>query len=346
MTSLLSAAAALAAAALIEVPAGEPLGAALVRARPGDVVRLGPGDHAGSLGRLDRIRVEGAGPHATRILPPEGEDGAIVVGRAEISGLAIRAGPARSAVKVLGGAALLSDVVLLGGASGAFVEDGRLDGEGVDLAGGNYGLLSARGEVTLRGGSARGGMAGVGILGGSLDLSRFAVVGPSREAGISVAGGRVRLSAVAVRAPGPTGIAVDRGTVEGEDVMVAGAVEQDGFLGDCVMVRRGMVRLASSTLAGCGGTALSASGGEVRLSGVDARGGASGCLVFVNGARGDLEGGLCAGRGPALVAGSGAQVRTRFERWHTDPTVWVDCGAGARVQILDGGARQPCAGPP
>ncbi|HSN90922.1 MAG TPA: hypothetical protein VLS93_06815 [Anaeromyxobacteraceae bacterium] len=346
MTPLLSAAAALAAAAILEVPAGEPLAAALARARPGDVVRLGPGDHAGSLGRLDGIRVEGAGPAATRVLSPEGEDGAVVVGRAEISGLAIRAGPARSAVKVLGGTARLSDVALRGGASGAFVDGGRLDGEGVDLVGGHYGLLSARGQVALRGGSARGGMAGVGILGGALDLSRFAVVGPSREAGISVSGGRARLSAVTVRAPGPTGIAVDRGTVEGEDVLVAGAVEQDGFLGDCLMARRGTVRLAASTFLGCAGTALSASGGEVRLSGVDAVCGASGCLVFVNDARADLEGGLCAGRGPALVAGSGAQVRTRFERWRTDPTVWVDCGAGARVRILDGGARQPCPGSP
>jgi hypothetical protein len=343
---LLATASALAVAATLEVPAGEPVADALARARPGDVLRLGPGDHAGSLGRLDGIRIEGAGPEATRLAVPEGQDGAVVVGSAELSGLSIRAGPARSAVKVLGAAARLSGVALAGGACGLFVEEGRLDGEGVDLRGGLYGLLSSRGEVTLRGGSARGGMAGVAILGGSLDLSRFAVVGPSREAGISVAGGRARLSAVVVRAPGPTGISVNRGTVEGEEVAVAGAREQEGYLGDCVMVLRGTTRLASSTLTGCAGTALSASGGEVRLSGVHGRGGEAGCLVFVNGARGELEAALCAGRGPALVAGSGALISTRFGRWRTDPTLWVDCGAGARVRILDPGARQPCSPPP
>ena len=38
----------LALAAVIDVPAGAPLGEALARAHPGDVVRLGPGVHAGA----------------------------------------------------------------------------------------------------------------------------------------------------------------------------------------------------------------------------------------------------------------------------------------------------------
>jgi hypothetical protein len=343
VTPLLAAASALALSATLEVPAGEPLAAALSRARPGDVVRLGPGDHGGSLGRLAGIRVEGQGPGATRLAVPEGQDGAVVVGRAEISGLAIRTGPVRSAVKVLGGSARLSGLALAGGTAGLFVEDGHVEGEDVDLRGETYGLLSSRGEVSLRGGSARGGTAGVAVLGGSLDLSRFAVVGPSQEAGVSVAGGSARLRMVTVRAPGPTGISVIRGSIDGEAVAVAGAREQEGFLGDCVTAVRGTVRLSASTLSGCAGTALSASGGEVRLDGVAARGGEAGCLVFVNGARAHLEAGLCGGRGPSLVAGSGAQVSTRFGRWRTDPTVLVDCGAGARVRILDPGARQPCA---
>ena len=112
-----------------------------------------------------------------------------------------------------------------------------------------------------------------------------------------------------------------------------------------MLARRATVHLASSSLARCGSTALSASGGEVRLEGVDAEGGTAGCLVLLDGARGTLEGNACVGRGPALVAASGAHVTTRGNTWRTDPTVWVDCGAGARVEMPDVPGPGPCASP-
>src|SRR5512138_2630167 len=134
-------------ASTIDVPAGKPLGAALAGAAPGDVVHLGPGVHSGSLGRLSGVRVEGAGAGATELRVPAGEDGLVAVGRVELAAMAIRAGPARSAVKVLGGSARLEHVVLSGGTIGAFVDEGRLEGDDVDLHGEQYGLLSRRGDV-------------------------------------------------------------------------------------------------------------------------------------------------------------------------------------------------------
>jgi hypothetical protein len=345
MTPIASCLAAAVLAATIDVPAGEPIAAAIARARPGDVIRLGPGIHAGALGRIGGVKVEGAGAGATELRAPEGEDGAIVVGAVEITGLVLRAGPARSALKVLGGEARLRDVALVGGAVGAYVDSGRLEGRDLDLAGSQYGLL-VRGEASVRGGSARGGYAAVGVLAGTLRLERFAVVGPAREGGISISGGSARLDEVVVRTPGPSGVSVLHGDLDARDLAVSGSTEQGGFLGDCILAIGGEVRVTSSTLDRCGGTALSASGGSARLSGVDAAGGSAGCLVFVDGARVDLEADACTGRGPSVVAGSGARVRTLMNEWRTDPTVWVDCGEGARVELADPGAgRQPCADP-
>ncbi len=332
-------------AATLDVPAGGDLSDALARARPGDTIRLGPGEHRGTLGRISGIAISGAGAEATSIVAPEGQDGAIVTGDAALSGLSLRAGPERCGLKVLGGAARLDDVALAGGTCGAFVDGGRLDGRGVDLSGGLYGLLVPHGEVALDAGSARGKDAGVGVLGGAVSLRRFAVVGPAREGGISVAGGTATLEAVVVRAPGPAGLTVSGGgRVEAVELTVAGATESGGFLGDCVQVIRGTARLHGATLVGCAGAAVEASGGTLALSGVDAAGGSAGCVVLLNGASADLVGNLCAGRGPGLVAASGARATARVNRWWTDPVFWVDCGSGARVDLGRGEtSKAPCA---
>lgn len=334
------------AASTLDVPAGGDLAGALSRARPGDTVRLGPGEHRGGLGRLSGLAVAGAGAGTTTVVAPEGEDGAVVVGEVSLAGLSLRAGPERCGLKVLGGRARVEDVSLSGGACGAFVDEGGLEGRGVDLAGG-YGLLVPRGAVALDGGSARGRDAGVGVLAGEVSLRRFAVVGPSGEAGITVAGGTVTLEGVVVRSPGPTGIAVSLGgRLDGVEVTVAGATEEGGLLGSCVQAIRGPVRLHGATLLGCAGAAVEASGATIALSGVDASGGSAGCLVLLNGARADLEGNLCAGRGPGLVAAGGATAQARANRWWTDPVFLVDCASGARVALGRGEtAREPCAAP-
>jgi hypothetical protein len=351
----IAALASLAAAALLEVPAGAPLADALARARPGDVIRLGAGLHAASLGRLAGLRVEGAGAEATRVVAPEGQDGAIVTGRVELASLSLEAGPARSALKVLGGEALLEDVALTGHAVAAFVEDGKMTGRGVSLAGG-YGLLQKGGDVTLRAGevhAAGPARAGVAILRGKLTLVRYSVTGPFAEAGVTVSGGVATLTDLVVRDPGPTGIAVTRGEVDGRDVEVAGARELpsreirglDAILGDCVQLLRGTVRLASSGLARCGGAAVSASGGTLRLDGVDLQGGSAGGLVLLDATRADLRGNWVTGRGPGLVAAGGTQVEATLNRWRTDPALWVECATGARVRTGFGEhVEEPCTG--
>jgi hypothetical protein len=272
-------------------------------------------------------------------------DGVLVSGDAALAGLSIRAGPARSALKVAGGVARLDDVALAAGSCGAYVDGGRLEGRGVDLSGGQYGLLVRRGEVALDDGSARGNAAGVAVLAGEIALRRFAIVGPAREAGISVAGGSASLEGVVLRAPGPSGISVSGGgRVDGVEVTVAGATEERGFLGDCLQVNRATARLHGATLVGCAGAAVEASGGTLSLSGVDAIGGSGGCIVLVNGASADLSGNLCGGRGPGLVLADGARATARVNRWWTDPVFWVDCGSGARVELGRGEtSRAPCA---
>jgi len=348
MIGVMAAALPLLAGAVIDVTEAGDLHAALDRARAGDVVRLAPGRYASALGRRHGpLRIEGAGLGRTEVTAPEGEDGLVVAGgEVALAGLALRAGPARSALKVLGGLARLEDVALLGGAAGLFVEEGKVEGRGVEL-GGDYGLL-ARGEsVALVDGAARGSRAGIGVLRGRLDLRRFAVTGPSTEGGISVAGGEAFLEAVVVRAPGPSGLAIAGGAVvTGVDVDVAGAREVDGFLGDCVQVRRGTVRLEAGALVRCAGAAVEAAGGTLSLRGLDAAGGEAGCLVLVEGAQAELVGNVCVGHGPGLVAASGAHASLRANRWRTDPALWVDCGAGARVDVGRGErVKAPCQAP-
>jgi hypothetical protein len=348
MTEIMAAAIAFVLAAELEVAAGAPLQATIARAQPGDVVRLGPGVHASSLGRPAGIRIVGAGSGETLVVAPEGEDGAIASGALELASLTLRAGPERCALKVLGGEVRLDDVGLAGGACGAFVDSGRLSASGAVATGGLYGVLVRDGDVSIADAAVRGGRAGVGALGGAIALRRVTVTGPSLEAGISIAGGSTRLDAVVIRSPGPAGIAVSDGArVEGADVTVAGAVEEHGMLGTCVQVIRAKLRIAGATLARCAGAAVEASGGSLRLEGLDASGGSAGCIVLVNGADADIAGSLCGGRGPGLVVASRARARLVGNRWQTDPVASVDCGSGARVEIGRGEKmKAPCAAGP
>lgn len=344
MTAITEALLALVVCATIDVAAGEDLARALTRARSGDVVRLGPGTHRGTFGRPAGLTVEGAGAERTEVVAPPGEDGLVTAGRATLRGLSLRAGPGRSALKVLGGTVRLDDVALSAGSSGAFVDGGVLDARGVDLAG-DYGLLMRAGSVRLDGGTARGSSAGLGVVGGELTVRRFDVVGPAREAGLSVSRGSASLEAVTFRAPGPSGIAVSGGgKVDGVAVTITGTVEERGFLGDCAQVIRGSLRLTGATLARCAGAAVEASGGDISLRGVDAVGGSAGCLVLLDRADAALEGNLCTGRGPGLLLASGAHARAVANRWWTDPALWVDCGSGARVKLGRGEeVKEPCA---
>jgi hypothetical protein len=333
--------------ATIEIPAGDDLAAALARARPGDVLRLGPGEHRGALGRLSGVEVEGTGAGVTVVLAPEGEDALVATGEVGLRALSLHAGAERCALKVLGGAVRLEGVVLAGGACGAFVDGGRIEGRDVHLFGG-YGLLLREGDVSLDAGTARGAAAGVGVVGGALALRRFAVSGPSREAGISVAGGSASLEAVVIRDPGPSGISLAAGaSLSAVAVTVAGVSEASGFPGACVQAIRGDLAVEGATLVRCAGVAVEASGGALALRGVDAVGGQAGCLAFVNGADASLSGNLCVGRGPGLVLASGSRARAEMNRWWTDPVFWVECGSGARVRLGRGEtAREPCAGDP
>lgn len=346
MTGVMEGALAVTLAASITVPAGGDLAAALARARPGDRLQLGPGEHHASLGTLAGVSVEGAGAGTTVVIAPEGTDGLVAKeGEVALAALSLRAGPARCAVKVFGGKVRLDDVALAAGSCGIYVDGGEVAGRGVDLEG-DYGVLVRRGAISLDGGSARGRSAGVAVIGtGAATLRRFAIVGPAREGGLSVSAGTAALEAVVIRAPGPSGISVSAGgRVEGVEVTVAGATEWGGVLGDCAQVIRGTLRLEGATLLRCAGAAVEASGGTVALAGVDAVGGSAGCIVLVNGAEADLSGNLCAGRGPGLVLASGARANARVNRWWTDPVFWVDCGSGARVALGRGEtAREPCA---
>lgn len=336
-------------AATVDVPAGADLAAALAGARPGDLVRLGPGLHAGSLGRArGTLRIEGAGAGVTTVRAPEGEDGLVVEagGSVTLAGLTLHAGERRAALKVLGGDARVDGVALTGGAVGAFVEGGRLAARDVDLSGG-YGLLVRGGEAALTLGRVRGSAAGVAQLAGRVELTRAAVTGPAREAGVTISGGSASLDDVVIRSPGPSGLSVlGSARVEARSLDVSGASEQDGVLGDCVQVRRGTLRLEAGVLTRCGGAALETLGGDLRLRGVDATGGAAGCLVFLDRAKAELDGNRCTRRGPAVVSAGGAQVSATMNRWLADPVLWVECGSGARVHLGVGeSVPEPCRKP-
>jgi hypothetical protein len=332
--------------AVVEVPAGADLAAALSAARPGDELRLGPGLHAGSLGRVrGPLSIAGAGAGRTAVVAAEGEDALVVEGgEVRLSGLALRSGPRRAALKVLAGEVWADDLAATGGAVGLFVEAGSFTGRDILLSG-DYGLLLRGGTVTLEGGAAQGVRAAVAQLHGASLLRRLAVSGPSTEAGVTISGGTATLEDLVVRSPGPAGLSVlGTARVEAQRLDISGAAEeQGGILGDCVQVRRGALRLWASTLTRCGGAAVEALGGEVELRGVDAVGGEAGCLVFLEKSLAELHGDRCTRRGPALVAASGAQIRASMDSWLADPALWVECGSGARVHLGVGEAvQEPC----
>jgi hypothetical protein len=325
---------ALLAGAELMVPAGAHLSEAMARAAPGDTIRLDPGEHRGALGRLAGV---------TFVLAPPGEDGAVVEGDVALRALSLIAGPARSALKALGGTATLDGVALQGGAVGLFVDGGRVAGRDLWLAG-DYGLLQRSGSVNLTGVTARGGRAAVALIGGDLELTRAALTGPSSEAAITVGAGTARLAELVLRDGGPSGLSVSGGRVVARDLTISGPREVRGLGGDCILVMRATLSLTSSELVGCGGAAIEASRAELLLEGVDAGGGSAGGFVFTDQTRAELRATLVTGRGPGLVAMQGAQVRGWQARHWTDPAIWVDCGSGARVELLDAhGARQPCS---
>jgi len=333
-------------AATIDVAPGADVAAAITAASPGDTIRLAAGHHARALGRVRvPIRITGAGAGVTVVAAPEGEDGLVVEpgGAVQLEGLTLRAGGPRSALKVLGGSVQARGVSLAGGAVGAYVGGGRLEGSDVDLAG-EYGLLLHSGELALDGARVRGARAGVAQLGGAAALGRVWITGPSVEAGVTSSGGTASLADVVIRAPGPSGLAVTgKASVEARSIDVSGARLQGGVLGDCVQVSRARLAIHGGTLTRCGGAAVEAFGGSVEARGLDATGGDAGCLVFVDAADGRLHGNRCSGRGPAVVAASGAKVAASMNRWLVDPVLWVECGSGARVYLGVGeSSREPC----
>jgi hypothetical protein len=346
MSTFLSAVLPLALAATLDVPAGADLAAALARARPGDVVRLAEGDHRGGVVLPAGVRVEGAGAARTRIVALEGSDGLVAEQDAHIAAVAIEAAAPRCALRVTAGTLRATGVRATGGACGARVSGGTLEGAELVLEG-DVALVVDGGAARIDGGRMRGSLAGAAIHRGNATLRHLAITGPSREAGISVAGGAALLEGVVIRTPGPAGIAVAGGKVEGTAVVISGASEEEGIPGACVQVRRGSLALSGSSLLRCGGAAVEASGGELRLSGVDVAGGAAGGIVLVDGATAELDGNVIAGHGPGLALASGAHASVRMNRWWVDPVFWVDCGSGARVAVGEGEhVRTPCSESP
>lgn len=333
-------------AAVHEVPAGGDGAAALARARPGDLVRLGRGEHHLSLRIPPGVAVEGEGADRTRVVAPEGEDAARPAGDAFIGSVSLEAAAPRCALVVAAGEVRVERVRLRGGGCGARAAGGVLRAKRVTFGGG-VGLAITGGGVHVEGGVIRGAGAGVALHAGTARLRATILEGPFGEAALTAAGGTARLDGVVIRAPGPAGLAVETGAaVEAVGLVVSGG-DSDGIPGACVQVRRGSVVLRGSTLVRCGGVALQVAGGTARLAGVDASGGVSGCLSLVGGARGELDGNLCAGTGPGLAAASASRAAARMNRWWTDPVFWVDCGSGARLALGPGErARSPCAGSP
>ena len=150
-------------------------------------------------------------------------------------------------------------------------------------------------------GRLRGADAGAAILGGTATLRHLAITGPSREAGLSVAGGAAFLEGVVIRSPGPAGIAVATGgRLEGTAVVVAGASAEEGIPGTCVQVSAGSLSLSASTLLRAAARRSRRPREQVHLTGVDAAGGAAGCIVLVDGASAVLDGNVL--RGPRAGA--------------------------------------------
>jgi hypothetical protein len=338
---------ALAAAATLEVAPGESLSAALARAKPGDEVRLAAGTFAGSLGRQKRLRVVGVDPAETIIEAPEGEDGLVAEESVELAHLTLVGAAGKAGLKVLAGEAKLEDVVLHGGSTGAFVgRDARLTARQTSFSGGLYGLLVDKGSASVASGQARGGRAGVAMNTGTVELSRFEIAGPSKDAALSVGSGKATLHDVVMMQPGPSGISVSfGGELVGDGVVIAGVLAEND-MGDCVQALKAKVTLSDALLEKCLGAALSSSGGEIRLDGVDAVGGSAGCLVLLDGSKAALQGVRCAGHGPGLVAMSGTRALLRMNRWLAGEMLFVEC-ATSEVKLLYGEEeRAPCQPPP
>jgi hypothetical protein len=336
---------ALAAGKVIEVPAGGSLSEAMTAAVAGDTIRLPAGVFSAALRPQHDLTMEGAGHEETVIVAPEGEPAMVVTKGLTLTGVTLRAGGPQPALKVLdGGMVTAREVAFQGGAIGAAVLGGTLTGQDLDFHGKLYGLFVDNGMTTVERGAARADKAGIAVLRGRVVLSRYAVSGPASEAAISVSRGEVELDAVAIVSPGPTGISVmGNGRVTGRDVTVSGATSKGGFLGDCVQGLRSTVVLTQSELRGCDGAAVEASGGEIRLTGVDAVGGEVGCIALVDQARGRFEGVRCAGKGPGLVAASGSTAELSMNRWLGPPPFFVECEAGARLSLGEGETHSnPC----
>jgi hypothetical protein len=333
---------ALALAATVEVRAGEPLRPALARLGPGDTLRLGPGRHRGGLGKLSGVAVEGAGAAATVVEAREGEPAAAVAGDVSLTGLTLAAGPTRCGLAVHAGTARVRDAVLTGGGCGAFVDGGRLDADRVTLTGGGYGLLVGGGEAALDRAILRGEVAGAALSRGAMRLSHATITGRSREAAVSVAGGTAALDEVVIADPGPSGIAVLGGKLEGREVTVSGPREAGGLRGDCLLSIRGEVRLRDSMLLACGGLAAEVAGGFLRLESVYFEGGREGGVALTGGARAELEDVVAAGRGPALVVEGTSSARLAASRWLAEPVLQVDCAGGARVTLAGESLPEPC----
>jgi hypothetical protein len=333
-------------AATHDVAAGQDVAAALARSAPGDVVRLGAGEHRAAIVLPAGVRLEGAGPERTRVVAPDGADALAASGDAQIARLALAAREPRCALVVRGGRVALSEVALEGGACGARVEAGALEAQRSSLRG-RVGVRIDGGTLSLAGSRLRGDAAGVVVHGGRASLRQVAIEGPFREGAVSASGGDTALDEVAIRKPGPAGIAATGGaTVTGTGVSVTEVGAVDEIPGACVQVRRATVRLAGGKLSRCSGAAVEAEGGTVHLARVDAEGGAGGCFALVGGTA-DLEGNTCTGRGPGLVLTEGARASLRGNRWRTDPTMWVDCGSGARAELGPGErGPAPCRGAP
>ena len=339
---------ALALSATLDVPAGASVADALARARPGDIVVLAPGAHAGSLGRLSGVALRGAGAGVTVVTAPEGEPGGVATGALSLEGLTLRAGPRQCALVVAGGEVAARDVALAGGACGARVSEGRLTGERVDLAGGQHALLLEGGSASLAGGSLRGGVAGLLVRSGDARLSHLPIAGAARDASVVVTGGEVTLADVAIAARGAAGIAQSGGRLAGSGVTVRGGAARHAEGGAaCVEALGGDLALAGSELARCGGPGLIAAGARLRLDGVDVNAGTFDCVALDAGARAELQGVRCETRGAGLVASAGATARLRLDSWLADPVFVVDCASGARVTLLHGEtSREPCTAAP